>query len=117
MSDVVVDFANDMKISIRWDGPPDDYMGTGYINDIEIPTSNVAELGDKTRRFEGYLDNLDLAGETLISGSANGRTGYINLFEIGVGVDLLLVALVKSEFDGLQPQSALMFMIFGFGSS
>ena len=86
LSDVVVDFANDMKISIRWDGPPDDYMGTGYINDIEIPTSNVAELGDKTRRFEGYLDNLDLAGETLISGSANGRTGYINLFEIGVGI-------------------------------
>ncbi|MGY8817397.1 MAG: hypothetical protein ACKVHB_06495, partial [Pseudomonadales bacterium] len=86
LSNVVVDFANDMRISIRWDGPPDDYMGTGYIDDIEIPISNITELGNKTRRFEGYLDNLDLAGETLISGSANGRTGYINLFEIGVGV-------------------------------
>jgi len=86
LSDVVVDFANNMKVSIRWDGPPDDYIGTGYINDIEIPISNITELGDKTRRFEGYLDNLDLAGETLISGSANGRTGYLNLFEIGVGI-------------------------------
>ena len=86
LSDVVVDFANDMKISIRWDGPPDDYIGTGYINGTQIPISNITELGDKTRRFEGYLDNLDLAGDNRITGSSNGRTGYLNLFEIGVGI-------------------------------
>jgi len=86
LSDVVVDFANDMKVSIRWDGPPDDYIGTGYINGTQIPISNITELGDKTRRFEGYLDNLDLAGDNRITGSSNGRTGYLNLFEIGVGI-------------------------------
>jgi hypothetical protein len=86
LSGVVVDFANDMKISIRWDGPPDDYIGTGYINGNQIPLSNIIELGDKTRRFEGYLDHLDLSGHNVVSGSANGRTGYLNLFEIGAGV-------------------------------
>jgi len=86
LSGVVVDFANDMKISIRWDGPPDDYIGTGYINGNQIPPSNIIELGDKTRRFEGYLDHLDLSGHNVVSGSANGRTGYLNLFEIGAGV-------------------------------
>ena len=86
LSDVVVDFANDMKISIRWDGPPDDYIGTGYINGTQIPISNITELGDKTRRFEGYLDDLDLAGDNRVTGSSNGRTGYLNLFEIGVGI-------------------------------
>jgi hypothetical protein len=86
LSGVVVDFADDMKVSIRWDGPPDDYIGTGYINGNQIPLSNITELGDKTRRFEGYLDHLDLSGHNVVSGSANGRTGYLNLFEIGAGV-------------------------------
>lgn len=86
LSEVAVDTASDMKVSIRWDGPPDDYIGTGYIEGMQIPIENITELGDKTRRFEGYLDNLDLRGKTKVSGFANGTSAYFNLVELGQGI-------------------------------
>lgn len=86
LSEVAVDTASDMKVSIRWDGPPDDYIGTGYIEGMQIPIENITELGDKTRRFEGYLDDLDLRGKTKVSGFANGTSAYFNLVELGQGI-------------------------------
>ena len=86
LSGVVVNSASDMKVSMRWDGPPNDYIGTGYIEGIQIPIENITELGDKTRRFEGYLDNLDLQGKTKVSGLANGTSAYFNLVELGQGI-------------------------------
>ena len=60
-------------------------MGTGYINNQKIPTSNITEIGDGTRRFEGYIDNLDLKGQTVLTGSANGVTGKIPIIDLGAG--------------------------------
>lgn len=85
LSGIYIESADNLKASIRWDGPLDHYMGTGYINNIEIPLSNVTELGDKTRRFEGFIDNLNLVGDTVITGSANGSTGYAKIIELGPG--------------------------------
>ena len=85
LSGIYVESADNLKASIRWDGPLDHYMGTGYINNIEIPLGNVIELGDKTRRFEGFIDNLNLVGDTVITGSANGSTGYAKIIELGPG--------------------------------
>lgn len=107
LSGVVVDFATNMKATIRWDGPPDDYMGTGYINGVQIPTSNITELGDKTRRFEGYIDNLNLTDENVVSGSANGRTGYLNLFEIGIGIPAEDVSIAQINTATAAPGSDL----------
>lgn len=85
LSGINVDSADDITLYLRWDGPTDSYMGTGYINGQQIPTGNVTELGNHTRRFEGYISGLDLAGATIATGSANGFTGTISVTEAGGG--------------------------------
>lgn len=85
LSGAMVDSLKDIRATIRWDGPDSHYMGTGYINNQKIPLSNITEIGDGTRRFEGYLDNLDLEGQTVLTGSANGITGKIPIIDLGAG--------------------------------
>lgn len=85
LSGVTVSSAEDMKVYLRWDGPKDEYMGTASINNIQIPNDNIIELGDKTRRFEGFLDNLDLQGQTQVTGEANGQESIITILEVGGG--------------------------------
>ena len=85
LSGVTVDSARRCKAYLRWDGPANEYMGTGYINGQQIPFQNIRELGTQTRRFEGFIDNLDLRGKTQITGAVNNITGYISLTELGTG--------------------------------
>jgi len=85
LSGIDVDSASDMTLYLRWDGPNDSYMGSGFIDGQQIDTGNIIELGSYTRRFEGYISGLDLAGKTEITGSANGFTGVISLSEAGAG--------------------------------
>lgn len=85
LSGISVQDASDLKVSVIWDGPHDSYMGSALINNQEIPLSNIEELGEKTRRFKGYLDNLNLTGESSIVCEANGRTTSISLNEVGAG--------------------------------
>lgn len=85
LSGVTVDSARRCKAYLRWDGPANEYMGTGYINGQQIPFQNIRELGTQTRRFEGFIDNLDLRGKTEITGAVNNITGYISLRELGTG--------------------------------
>ncbi len=85
LSGISVDSASDITLYLRWDGPPNAYMGTGFINGQAIPTGNVTELGNFTRRFQGYISGLNLAGTTVVTGSANGFTGTISVQEAGAG--------------------------------
>ena len=85
LSGIDVDAANDLTLYLRWDGPHDGYMGTGYINGQAIPTGNITQLGTSTRRFEGYISGLDLVGTTIATGIANGFTGTISIQEAGAG--------------------------------
>ena len=92
LSGVYVESASDLKVSIRWDGPLDDYIGTGFINGVDVPFENIHELGDKTRRFEGFIDHLNLSSTSLdrpvksnAVGYANGFTGYLSVVELGSG--------------------------------
>lgn len=85
LSGVTVDTASNLKVYLRWDGPGNDYMGTGFIDGVQIPTSQVTELGSYTRRFEGYLDNLSFTGQQFISGEANGSSAVVSLNELGAG--------------------------------
>lgn len=85
LSGIDVDVANDITLYLRWDGPHDAYMGTGYINGQAIPTGNITQLGTSTRRFEGYISGLDLRGTTIATGVANGFTGTISIQEAGAG--------------------------------
>lgn len=85
LSGITVAEASDLKVYLRWDGPNDDYVGSAFINGAEIPEDNIQELGSFTRRFEGYVDNLDLEGSDFITGEANGRISIISLEELGKG--------------------------------
>jgi len=85
LSGIDVDNASDLTLYLRWDGPHDGYMGTGFINGQAIPTGNIIQLGTSTRRFEGYISGLNLAGTTIVTGVANEFTGTISLQEAGAG--------------------------------
>lgn len=85
LSGISVEDASDLRVSVIWDGPHDSYMGSAFINEQEIPLSNIEEVGERTRRFKGYLDNVNLTGENSIVCRANGRTTSISLNEVGSG--------------------------------
>lgn len=85
LSGVTVDSAQNLKVYLRWDGPSDDYIGSGSIEGTKIPNDQIIELGLYTRRFEGYLDNLSFTGQSFISGEANGNSAIISLNELGAG--------------------------------
>ena len=85
LSGIDVDSASDVTLYLRWDGPNDSYVGSGSINGQSIPSENITELGSYTRRFEGFISGLDLAGQTSVTGVANGFTGTISLSEAGAG--------------------------------
>ena len=85
LSGVTVDSAQNLKVYLRWDGPSDDYIGSGSIEGTKIPNDQIIELGLYTRRFEGYLDNVSFTGQSFISGEANGNSAIISLNELGAG--------------------------------
>lgn len=93
LSGIDVDSANDVTLYLRWDGPNDSYMGSGFIDGQQIDTGNIVELGDYTRRFEGYISGLNLVGKTEVTGVANGFTGTISLSEAGAGPTPLYVTI------------------------
>lgn len=93
LSGVDVDSASNLKVYLRWDGPGNSYMGSGSIEGMPIPESQIVELGDRTRRFEGYLDNLNLTGQNFISGEANGFSSVIPLNELGAGPTPILLSI------------------------
>jgi hypothetical protein len=88
LSGITVNLAADLNVSMRWDGPFDGYIGTGYINGIPIPAQNLKEIGNHTRRFEGHIDNLNALGTTTITGHVNdssiyGVSGEVTIEEVG----------------------------------
>lgn len=85
LSGISVAAATGVNIKLRWDGPNDEYVGEAKINGQVIPKDNISELGTDTRRFEGFIDGLNLVGLTGITGEANGRETVISLTELGLG--------------------------------
>ena len=85
LSGISVAAAKDMRFTIHWDGPNSTYSGVAKINDQIIPFENIRELGTDTRRFEGYLDNINITGQTEITGEANGRRFILPIVELGYG--------------------------------
>ena len=85
LSGITVASASNLKVVVQWDGPNADYMGEAFINNQKIPLQNIEQLGQDTRRFKGFIDNLDLEGETKILAEANGRVSEISLNELGLG--------------------------------
>tara|TARA_Y100000593_G_scaffold4890_1_gene9623 strand:- start:4554 stop:7469 length:2916 start_codon:yes stop_codon:yes gene_type:complete len=103
LSGIDVDSASDITLYMRWDGPDDSYMGSASINGQSIPTGNITELGAYTRRFEGYISGLDLAGTTVITGTANGHSSTISLQEAGAGPTPLWV--IIPSITGATPKA------------
>lgn len=93
LSGIDVDSASDLTLYLRWDGPNDSYMGSAFINGQQIPEENISELGNYTRRFEGFISGINCAGQENITGIANGFTGTISLSEAGAGPTPLSVTI------------------------
>ena len=93
LSGVTVATAEDLRVEIEWDGPSQDYVGFASINGQPIPLANIEELGDNTRRFKGFLDNVNLEGLTGITGHANGRSAIIPLNELGGGPEAVNITI------------------------
>ena len=85
LSGITVASASDLRVEIQWDGPNYDYMGEAFINNQKIPLSNIEQLGQDTRRFKGFLNNINIEGATSITATANGRVSEISLNELGLG--------------------------------
>ena len=85
LSGVTVESANDLNIELIWDGPNDEYIGDAFINDQQIPYSNIEELGDSSRKFKGYLSGFNAEGLSNITGKVNGRTILLPINEVGPG--------------------------------
>ena len=89
LSSVEVASASDLRIEMQWDGPNEQYLGEASIEGQIIPLSNIQQLGSHTRRFLGFLDNINSEGKTQISGEANGRSVIIPLTELGGGPEAI----------------------------
>lgn len=106
LSGVYVNTANSLQVSSRWDGTFSDYIGTGYIQESIIPLTNITELGEMSRRFEGTIDGVNgsssdpfyprtgmISGRNEVAWDAdNGRdpyilisSGFIDVIEMGPG--------------------------------
>lgn len=85
LSGVVVESANNLNIEIIWDGPNDEYIGEAFINNQQIPYSNIEELGDSSRKFKGHLNNFNAEGLSNITGKVNGKTIILPINEVGPG--------------------------------
>ena len=107
LSGVTVASATDLRVELKWDGPNDDYVGEASIEGQKIPMGNINQLGNNTRRFVGYIDNLNLEGKTTISGEANGRTSIISLTELGSGPEAIDVRISPIESATPKPGELL----------
>ena len=85
LSGISVATAEDMKFTIQWDGPNAYYTGSASINGQTIPAENVRELGEDTRRFEGFIDHVNITGQETITAEANGRQFILPIVELGLG--------------------------------
>lgn len=88
LSGVYVDDLRNCTAKLRWDGPPEHYVGTGYINGIQILNENISEIFPSSRNFEGSSEPMNLFGKTELIGEANGALSSItlNLLESGPSV-------------------------------
>ena len=85
LSGILVDDASDLTLKLRFDGPDNDYVGTGFINDVEIETGNLSEHGSETRRFNGFIRGNFAGLNGFVTGKANGRESILTLTELGGG--------------------------------
>lgn len=88
LSKVYVESADNLRIKVRWDGPFEDYTGKGSVKIggvyQDILAENVTELGEYTRRFEGFIDG-NFVGENKIFAISDGSEYSVDLIELGPG--------------------------------
>jgi len=128
LSGVFVDYGDALEVTTRWDGSFSHYIGTGYIQRKQIPLTNIVELGDMTRRFEGKINGVN-AGATdlnfprtgILSGrhevawdADNGRdpyilisSGVVNVIEMGDGPTPINITIDDIEFATPKPGELL----------
>ena len=107
LSGITVASASDLRVEIQWDGPNYDYMGEAFINNQKIPLSNIEQLGQDTRRFKGFLNNINLEGSTSITAEANGRVSEISLNELGLGPEPINILIDEIVNATPKPQQQL----------
>lgn len=83
VSAITVDDDSDLDITVEWDGPTDEWMGTATINDVAISLSDIERYAN-TRRFYATV-NVDLDGAEQIVVAANGSTHTVDVTLLGQG--------------------------------
>lgn len=83
VSAITVDDDSNLDITVEWDGPTDEWMGTATINDVAISLSDI-ERYNNTRRFYATV-NVDLSGAEEIVVAANGGTHTVDVTLLGQG--------------------------------
>ena len=80
-----------MEVKVRWDGPFEDYTGKGSVkigdSYQDILAENVTELGEYTRRFEGFIDGNFV--EKINFAISDGSEYSVDLIELGLAQFLL----------------------------
>lgn len=82
VSAITVDDDSNLDVTIEWDGPTDEWMGSVYINDVEV-TTGITQIGS-TRRFTATV-NVDLDGAENLIVSGNGTSHTVPVTLLGGG--------------------------------
>ena len=85
LSGVFVDDVSNCDATITWDGPLNAYVGYGFIDDQQIPTSEINEVAPDSRRFYGKISSIDLTGKTEVIGVANKQGFALPVFQVNTG--------------------------------
>ena len=83
VSQVTMDDDSNVQVTIEWDGPATEWMGTAYINESQIPVNDITRIGS-TRRFTASK-TVDLAGASEIVARVNSETYTVNVNTLGGG--------------------------------
>ena len=83
---ITVDDDSDLDITVEWDGPTDEWMGEAYINNTQISTSDISQIGN-SRRFTATV-NTDLSGAANIEVTANGGSHTVPVTLLGQGPEV-----------------------------
>lgn len=83
ITQATVDDDTAVSVTMEWDGPATEWMGSASINNVPVTTSEITRIGD-TRRFRASK-TLDLQGATEIEAKVNAETYVVDVTTLGDG--------------------------------
>lgn len=99
---VTVDDDTDLDVTLEWDGPVSDWMGSADVNGVNASLNNISHIGN-TRRFTTTI-NVDATNASTLSAYANGASHVVPISRSGNGPEILSVTFSNPPTtNGYQP--------------